>query len=60
MTGGLWSVMTVVGPILLLVVLIWAWRSNRKAGAASVDRADAGAERLQRQTNAELDESEKS
>lgn len=51
--GGLWSVLTVVGPILLLIVLIWAWRSNRKAGAASVERADAGAERLQQQMNAE-------
>jgi hypothetical protein len=32
--GGLnWSIITIVGPILLALVLIWAIMRNRKSGA---------------------------
>jgi cbb3-type cytochrome oxidase subunit 3 len=43
---SLWGLATIVGPILLLAVIVWAWASNRKRGAASERQADAGAARL--------------
>lgn len=53
MSGGLWTIITFVCPLLLLAVLVWAWASNRKRGAQGEARADAGAERLREQINAE-------
>ena len=50
---SLWGVATIVGPILLLAVLVWAWASNRKRGAASEREADAGAARLYDKVQAE-------
>lgn len=51
MTGPLWSLATIVGPILLLAVIIWAWSRNR--ARHNQREADAGAKRLQDQINAE-------
>ncbi len=45
--NSLWSLATVLGPILLLVAIIYAWNRNRNARAGSVEEADRGAERLQ-------------
>lgn len=50
---SLWGVATVVGPIVLLAVIVWAWLRNRKAGAPSERRADAGAARLYDKIDAE-------
>ena len=46
MTGGLWGIATILGPLLLMAVIIWAVMRNRKANDNTVDRADRGAERL--------------
>ena len=43
---GLWSLITVVGPILLIAAIIWAYLRNRTAGRASVARAERGAREL--------------
>ena len=53
MSGGLWFIINFVGPFLLLAVIVWAWASNRKRRGAGEARADAGAERLREQINAE-------
>ena len=53
MSGGLWSIMNIVGPFLLLAVIVWAWASNRKRRGQGEARADAGAKRLREQLNAE-------
>lgn len=45
--NSLWGLATVIGPILLIVAIIYAWNRNRKAGPGSVREADRGAERLQ-------------
>jgi hypothetical protein len=34
MTGSLWSLLTVLGPILLAAVLLWAVLSNRRSKQA--------------------------
>ena len=51
---GLWPLVTVVGPILLLAVIVWAYVRNRTADRASVARAERGARELRE----ELEEDE--
>jgi cbb3-type cytochrome oxidase subunit 3 len=43
MAGGLWSVLTVLGPILLIGVIAWAMLRNRAGTKREVDRAEQGA-----------------
>ena len=40
MTGSLWSLLTVLGPILLGAILLWAVLSNRRSKAQN-DRTEA-------------------
>ncbi len=40
------AIVTIVGPILLLGVLIWAWLRNRNASRSSEIRAERGAREL--------------
>lgn len=47
------SAMNIIGPLLLIGVLIWAWSRNRRAAPGSEARADAGAERLREEIQAE-------
>jgi hypothetical protein len=50
--GGFnWSIITIVGPILLAAVLIWALMRNRKSGADS--------DTTERETHRVYDEEEK-
>ena len=46
MPASLWPIITVVGPILLLAALVWAFLRNRSAPRSTEVQADAGAERL--------------
>lgn len=46
MTGGLWSLATVIGPILLIIAIIWALWSNRKAKDRTIRDAERGAREL--------------
>lgn len=46
MTGWLWSLATVLGPLLLLGMIVWVYYRNRKAGPANLARAERGAREL--------------
>ena len=40
---GIWSLVTIVGPILLIGAIIWAYLANRSAGRRNFERAERGA-----------------
>lgn len=41
MGGFSWTLLTIVGPIILLLVIAWALLRNRRSGAADVDSEEA-------------------
>ena len=43
MSGGFWSLLTVVGPLVLGLVILWAILKNRKGPQAEIDRTDHAA-----------------
>ena len=47
--GGLWSVMTVIGPIVLAGALIWGIVSYRQRSRASQAHTEAATKNLYRQ-----------
>ena len=53
MGGGLWSVMTVVGPILLGLVLLYALLRNRQRSARQRAVTEQATRDLQEQLNRE-------
>lgn len=46
MNGVMWSLVTIVGPVLLLVTLIWVFLRNRHRPQSEVAEAERGAVRL--------------
>lgn len=52
---GLWSLITIVGPILLAAVLIFAYVRNRQQPKSEVDRSERGARELREQIDREDD-----
>jgi len=46
MAGGFWSIALILGPILLLGVIVWAFMRNRAASGATTERAERGAAEL--------------
>lgn len=50
---SLWPLITVVGPIVLIAVLIWATIRNRKASPAITERAERGAREVRDEIRAE-------
>ena len=46
MTGWLWSLATILGPILLIGVILWAVLRNRQGGPREIERAERGAKEL--------------
>jgi hypothetical protein len=52
MTGSLWSLLTVLGPILLGAILLWAVLSNRRSKAAN-DRTETATHDLYKQVDRE-------
>lgn len=46
MAGGFWSIALILGPILLLAVIVWAFLRNRGASRATTERAERGAAEL--------------
>ena len=44
--GFSWSLLTIVGPILLAIVLLWAVLKNRKARPEDVDRTERATREL--------------
>jgi len=43
MTGWLWSLATILGPILLIGAILYAFLRNRGGSQQQVDRAERGA-----------------
>jgi hypothetical protein len=41
--GGLWSIITILGPILLLAAIIYAWWRNKTGSRGDFERAEKGA-----------------
>jgi hypothetical protein len=46
MMGWLWTLITIVGPILLIAAIVYAWWRNKTAGPANVQTAERGAVEL--------------
>ena len=43
MMGWLWTLITILGPILLIGAIVWAYLRNKNAGRANFERAELGA-----------------
>ncbi len=41
-SGGLWPLLTVLGPILIIVAIAWAIMRNRKTSRADLERTERG------------------
>ena len=50
---SLWTLITIVGPLLLLAALVWVYFRNRNASRASLERAERGARELRRELEEE-------
>ena len=46
MTGWLWTLITIVGPLLLIAAIVWAWLRNRNPAPGEIARAEQGAREL--------------
>ncbi len=46
MTGWLWSLATILGPILLIAAIVWAFLRNRNPPPGEIERAERGAREL--------------
>lgn len=44
--NSLWSLATVLGPILLIAAIVYAWYRNRAASRDNLERAERGAAQL--------------
>lgn len=47
--GGSWGIVTIIGPLLLAAVLLWALLRNRKVSKSDVDRTEQGTRDLYRE-----------
>ena len=46
MNGFMWSLSTVLGPILLIAAILWAYFRTRNPSRGEIERADRGAREL--------------
>jgi len=46
MTGWLWTLVTILGPVLLIVAIVWAFMRNRNPRPGEIERAERGAREL--------------
>jgi hypothetical protein len=46
MMGWLWTLITILGPILLIGAIIWAYLRNRRPRPGEIARAERGAREL--------------
>jgi nitrate/nitrite transporter NarK len=52
-SGGFnWSILTILGPLLIVIVLAWAAMRNKKSSRAEVDRTEASTRDLYREEDA--------
>ena len=47
--GGSWGIITIVGPLLLAAVLLWALLRNRRTRPGEADRTEAATRELYRE-----------
>lgn len=52
MSGGWWSLMTILGPIVLAVAIAWAILNNRRSKAAD-ERTEAATRQMYAEQNAD-------
>ena len=50
--GFSWSLLTIVGPILLLIVLLWAVLRNRRAKPEDIERTEQATRELYKEEDA--------
>ena len=53
MTGWLWSLITILGPILLIGAIVWMFLRNRHARRGEIAQAERGARELREQLERE-------
>ena len=46
MSGWLWSLVTILGPILLIAAILWSYLRNRNPRRGEIARAERGAREL--------------
>ena len=46
MTGWMWTLITILGPLLLIAVIVWAYLRNRNPSREEIARAEHGAREL--------------
>lgn len=49
MTGWLWTLITILGPILLLAAIVWAYLRNRNPAPGEIARAEQGAREVRKE-----------
>ncbi len=50
--GGSWAILNIVGPLLIVVVLAWAFLRNRKARGTGMDRTEQATREVYDEENA--------
>jgi hypothetical protein len=53
MTGWLWTLITILGPLLLIAAIVWAYLRNRNPSPGEIARADRGARELRQELEEE-------
>jgi hypothetical protein len=49
MSGWLWTLATILGPILLIGAIVWAYLRNRNPKPSEIARAERGARELRQE-----------
>lgn len=57
MPADIWGIVLILGPMILLGVIIWAYARNKAAGPRNLEQAERGAERLREQIERDPDPS---
>jgi hypothetical protein len=52
LSGGFWGIITIVGPLLLAAVLLWALLRNRRSGPVDTSRTEQATRDLYREEEA--------
>ena len=53
MTGWLWTLITILGPLLLIAAIVWAYLRNRNPPPGEITRAEQGARELRQELEEE-------
>ena len=51
--GWLWTLITILGPILLIGAIVWAYLRNRNPSRAEIERSERGARELREELERE-------